>query len=423
MKKTLLAAALAMVFTDAYAQQSVPILSTPVTTMGPNRRIYVNNQWPAKNSETTGRSAVSLHESTVPSDVPSRWPGFAFGTVGRNVGGFRIFSHWSHGSEDDPIIYPGQGGRSHCHMFFGNTDTRGVSTPTSIRTTGNSTSAGGTANRSAYWVPCMVYVCDSLAKITAGCNFARNGEVIYPRTTAGNNVYYKSHWGEELDTTGKPAGYWTFNHDTEVFPIGFRMIAGTSTATENSPAGNDGGNGYTCSDAADNETSLVKTIPGTGGTASCNSLGLPGAAIELKYIVRFPACWNGVDLDSPTHNTHVIFQSRTSDASYTMLDVEDWFCPAAYPHVLPGVTYKVHYAYTTDADVKWWRLSSDNYDTSQPAGRSMHGDWFNGWDVNIMAEWVANCMVKGVDCHDNVLGPGISNPSAFRVLDPPIGMR
>ena len=57
---------------------------------------------------------------------------------------------------DDPIVAPGGPGASHPHVFFGNTAIDAYSTITSIQTTGNSTCAGGIANRSGYWVPAIV---------------------------------------------------------------------------------------------------------------------------------------------------------------------------------------------------------------------------------------------------------------------------
>ena len=57
---------------------------------------------------------------------------------------------------DDPIVYPGQVGKSHLHVFFGNTGANANSTAASIAGSGNSTCDGGTVNRSAYWVPALI---------------------------------------------------------------------------------------------------------------------------------------------------------------------------------------------------------------------------------------------------------------------------
>lgn len=67
------------------------------------------------------------------------------------IGGqFRTFCQFSHLSYDDPIIFPGQPGKSHLHMFFGNTDTNANSTIKSIINTGGSTCDGGPLNRTSY---------------------------------------------------------------------------------------------------------------------------------------------------------------------------------------------------------------------------------------------------------------------------------
>ena len=63
-------------------------------------------------------------------------------------------------SFDDPIVFPGQPGRSHLHTFFGNTGANADSTAESIRGTGNSTCRGGIANRSSYWVPTLIDIRD-----------------------------------------------------------------------------------------------------------------------------------------------------------------------------------------------------------------------------------------------------------------------
>src|SRR5215210_4308885 len=51
------------------------------------------------------------------------------------VGAFRFSCLPGHIARDDPIVYPGQPGKSHLHQFFGNTDTDANSTYQSLRTT------------------------------------------------------------------------------------------------------------------------------------------------------------------------------------------------------------------------------------------------------------------------------------------------
>jgi len=53
-----------------------------------------------------------------------------------------------------------------------------------------------------------------------------------------------------------------------------------------------------------------------------------------------------------------------------------------------------------------WRLSSDTYYSSIPAGYSSHSDWFNGWKPQIMNTFVQNCDQPPKDCHAHLLGNG-----------------
>jgi hypothetical protein len=55
-----------------------------------------------------------------------------------------------------------------------------------------------------------------------------------------------------------------------------------------------------------------------------------GRGKELRLHVTFPACWNGVSLDSPNHKQHVAYQM-------------DGRCPAAYPVELPQISLIYRY--------------------------------------------------------------------------------
>ncbi len=110
--------------------------------------------------------------------------------------GFRFFCVPSHYSYDDPVVYPGQKGAAHLHMFFGNTDVDADSTSKSIAHSGRSSCDGGTTNRSAYWIPALI-------------NEA--GEVVLP--TFINN-YYKSWVNDRKRIQPIPAGLQILANDT-----------------------------------------------------------------------------------------------------------------------------------------------------------------------------------------------------------------
>ena len=261
-------------------------------------------------------------------------------------GAFRTVCDFSHMASDDPIVYPGQPGRSHLHAFFGNTGTSANSTAESLATTGNSTCRGGIVNRTAYWVPAMI---DTL-----------NGAPVKP---SASSFYYKTGYG------GIPV------KNIQAFPAGLRMIAGDPM--------NSGPKG----------PFRFKCVGGGAEALVGSSIQNCPAGAALWQEIFFPQCWDGVNLDSPDHKSHMAYPSGGA-------------CPATHPIALPDITFNIIYNVAEANAPLRWRLASDGYDASLPAGYSSHGDWFNGWKSDIMAAFVKNCDQAAADCHAHLLGDG-----------------
>jgi hypothetical protein len=269
---------------------------------------------------------------------------------GDGTGAFRTVCDFSHMAFDDPIVYPGQPGKSHLHAFFGNTGINANSTATSIATTGNSTCRGGTINRSGYWVPAIIDT--------------RDGTPVRPDSII---VYYKTGYN------GVKPG------DIKSLPQGLRMIAGDS---KNSAPYQWGGPAhFTCLDASGTGPQ-TQNIPVTCATGNW-----------IWATVRFPQCWDGINLDSPDHKSHMSSPVAGS-------------CPATHPVAVPEITVNVAYPVTDMSALARWRMASDTYDPSIPAGYSSHADWFNGWKPQIMDAFVQHCDQPPKDCHAHLLGNG-----------------
>ena len=263
-----------------------------------------------------------------------------------DIGSFRTTCAPSHMLFDDPIVYPGQPGKSHLHVFFGNTAANGNSTVASIAGTGNSTCRGGTVNRSAYWVPAMIDT--------------RTGGPVVPDDLG---VYYKTGYNGIAPSA------------VNAFPAGLRMIAGDG---KNAAPG--GPSRYKCASSF----SLFNG-PSLDGAERC-----PVGDTVIAEIF-FPQCWDGVNLDSPDHKSHMAYPSGGK-------------CPATHPVPMPEITFNVAYKVKEAGATKFWRLSSDNY--AGPAGYSAHGDWFNGWKEDAMSAFVTRCNNAARDCHSHLLGDG-----------------
>ncbi|HEY9237330.1 MAG TPA: DUF1996 domain-containing protein [Burkholderiaceae bacterium] len=262
---------------------------------------------------------------------------------------------------DDPIVYPGQAGRSHLHTFFGNTGVNASSTVDSLRSSGNSTCRGGIANRSAYWVPTMIDT--------------KDGTPLMPDSMG---VYYKgSLMGAAV---------------TQPIPAGLRMIAGDPGASAPHPA----------------EFSMrFKCIGGPNNSNDQYGDAIPNCDVgaQVWSEIFFPTCWDGVNLDSPDHKSHMSYGVLVPDPTST----KGWFmrvCPTSHPVSIPSITFNVVYTVKELNSAKRWRLSSDNYDPALPGGYSSHADWFNGWEPSVSNAWAKNCVQNLKDCHSHLLGDG-----------------
>lgn len=285
------------------------------------------------------------------------------------VGAFRINCSMSHMNYDDPIVAPGRVGASHLHMFFGNTGVDAYSTSSSIANSGNSTCTGGTANRSAYWTPAMVDT--------------RTNTPVLPWQDSnpwladnGVQVYYKTGY------RGVPSA------SVQNPPAGLRIVAGQASRTTRGDATNPATPRYWCN----TKGAFSPHNSGHDMNRNCRTGDL------LVMSVQFPQCWNGRDLDSPDHQSHMAYGTWGPVPGQNGAG-----CPASHPVPLPEVTINVNYE-VPSSGTSTWRLASDMYDG--PAGYSGHADWWNGWDRSVFQQVVDNCYRPGLDCQMNLLGNG-----------------
>ena len=291
------------------------------------------------------------------------------------AGSFRIHCPFSHMLFDDPIVYPGQAGMSHLHVFFANSDVNAMTDTAKLEATSTrSTCAGGIANRSGYWVSAIVDM--------------RTANAVRPKS---NEVYYKEagSYGQ-LNPGLDPAR----KRSIQPFPTGLRMIAGdpgnTTGDTRNNPnpALYYVAPAWSCN-APDGTITIGGKIPGV----EC-----PNGS-EIIQLVYFPNCWDGRNLDSPDHKSHMAYANDSTPNNHP-----DQGCPASHPIPVPWLSFNVHYEVDENNRPENWRLSSDNYAHDKPGGGSSHGDFIFGWDPDIFLRVLNNCIRKANDCHTNLLG-------------------
>lgn len=295
----------------------------------------------------------------------------AYLPIAANEGAFRIACTYSHMSFDDPIVFPGQPGISHLHTFVGKSDIGkdAYATTANILTKGvGTTCQGGEVNQSKYWFPAMIDT--------------KDGTPIAPTSVS---VYYKT--SDAIPNT-----------DIVPVPTGLRMITGNAKNT----VGNADHTRYICNGVNGENPGWKLTLGDAALDSTCSQVGA-----DLDMEIQFPICWDGVNLDSPNHNSHISdteqYKVMNADGIHATYPSR---CPADHPKHIPNITYNVHYTVTDSSAVKRYRLSSDAYDALQPAGRSGHADYMMGWKPEAMQTFITNCLLKMLDCHTSLLGDG-----------------
>src|SRR5918999_5312248 len=174
--------------------------------------------------------------------------------LGRGVSYFAIGCAFSHRNQDDPIVFPGQRGRSHDHTYFGNRSTNASSTPPSLRAAGETT-CRLRADPAAYWAPTLFV----------------GGRAVEP---FGAIAYY-------VRRTLDPV---------QAFPANLKVIAGSAAAR--SPQA---------------RRVTFWSCTGRSGVGAVSEIPACPARTRLLLQVNFPNCWDGRRLDSANHQSHMAY--------------------------------------------------------------------------------------------------------------------
>ncbi len=328
---------------------------------------------PTTSSLVTEAASIASNFDVTSELVPSWGSGLlAPSSAPDPVGAFRFICNAGQLLSDDPIAFPGQPGKSHLHQFFGNLGANASSTYSSLRQSGLS-SCMSPLNRSAYWMPAML---------------DGKGSVVRPDYVS---IYYKRRPISDPKcslTSGDPQA----EGNCVSLPNGLRFIFGYNMQN---PADSPTGAAYFNCDGATATAGHYATI--SAALANCPTRPNPdGSYNRLGAVINAPSCWDGKNLDSPDHRSHVAYAGY---GTWGYLK-----CPTTHPFVIPTFTMGVWY--TVDANLGTWRLSSDEMMPNLAPGSTFHADWFGAWDNGVQDMWVDNCINKKLSCSGGDLGNG-----------------
>ncbi|KAL5606597.1 hypothetical protein BROUX41_002995 [Berkeleyomyces rouxiae] len=263
----------------------------------------------------------------------------------------------------DPIINPG-GLSAHMHSIYGSSGFSKTSSFGELHEA-ECTSCRVTQDKSAYWTPSLYFQSATTGEFT------------------------------EVDEQGGLLAYYFLNHEEmTAFPEGFRMLAGTNsrrTFSTGDPMQADPPKSSWSSAGITSQKALAERAIGFNclnyakqGEATLSRHYLPEKAWldancpdGIRIELMFPSCWNGEDLDSDDHQSHVAYPDLVMTGD----------CPDSHPVGLAGVMFETFFR-TQEFSGDAGRFVVSNGD---PTGFGFHGDFITGWTPSVLQQAIDTC--------------------------------
>ncbi|GAP83249.2 putative WSC domain-containing protein [Rosellinia necatrix] len=197
---------------------------------------------------------------------------------------------------------------------------------------------------SNYWVPNLYY-------------HAQNGSFIPVRQTGGALIYYLQRFDPKDPNAAE---------GLIAFPKDFRMLAGNPTNRNftNTPE----------------QRAVSFVCLGTEGPATYNmpNKNCPGG---LRAQLIMPSCWDGRNLDSPDHKSHMAYPSG----------LDNGVCPSSHPKRFITLFYEVNWSVDDFKNMWYGNEQPFVFSNGDPTGYGYHGDFVNGWDIPTLQRAINEC--------------------------------
>lgn len=258
----------------------------------------------------------------------------------------------------DPIVDKGTAS-SHGHSIFGGSNFAETTTYDMLRAS-TCTSCQFGDDKSAYWTPSLHFV-------------HKDGKTEIVPQVGGMLAYYL-----------------LLGDNIKAFPKGFQMVAGDSRLRNFTRPLPDP---PTAEWTDEDKTQLALGQKAIGFNCMNYNRAPEGSrqrhvfpdkefldancANGIRAEIMFPSCWNGKDVSSPDHRSHVAYPSF----------IDGGECPEGFPVRLPTLFYETiwnTYAFKGIEGMLSWA-------NGDPTGCGYHADFIGGWDIDVLQRAVDTC--------------------------------